>query len=290
MDGQQKQHIIDLPKTVAGAVASPLAAVLTSRFGIASTMVGLALSAVIVTVMVDTLKVYLARVPGAVTSIPGGFKKKSAWGRFLGRLRLPFSKLSSLPPARRRSILVRSLIGGAIMFVIGLVIVTGVELSVGKNLSCWVWDNCYTEASAGGKNASDARSLPSIFIASNSISASAPQVSSPAPQPQPAPRVAPTPPVSPSSSVNQSQPSVSEQPNSSPSEQQSSPSSEYQQPSEYPQQGGYQQQSEYSQQDEYQQQSPTSSPETQQESPSNSSESPRQQDFQQESPTPPFFS
>src|SRR5918997_5282172 len=120
MDDQQKQHIIDLPKTVAGAIATPLAALLTSRFGVAGTMVGLALSAVIVTLMVDTLKVYLARVPGAVTSIPGGLKKKSAWGGFLGRLSLPFSKLSSLPPPRRRSILIRSLIGGVIVFCIGL--------------------------------------------------------------------------------------------------------------------------------------------------------------------------
>jgi hypothetical protein len=99
-------------------------------------MIGLALSAVIVTVIADTLKVYLARVAGAVTSIPGGFKKKSAGGRFLVRVRLPFSKLASLPAPQRRSLLIRSLIGGVIMFVIGLIIVTGVELSVGKNLSC----------------------------------------------------------------------------------------------------------------------------------------------------------
>ena len=101
MDDQQKQHILDLPKVAAGAVASPSAALLTSRFGVAGTVVGLALSAVIVTIIADTLKVYFARVPGAVTSIPGGFKKKSAWGRFLVRLRLPFSKLSSLPLPRR---------------------------------------------------------------------------------------------------------------------------------------------------------------------------------------------
>src|ERR671929_525494 len=114
MDDQQKQHIIDLPKVVAGGVATPVGALLTSRFGVAGTMIGLALSAVIVTVIADTLKVYLARVPGAVTSIPGGFKKKSFWGRLLGRLRLPFSKLASLPSGWRRTLLIRSLIGGAI--------------------------------------------------------------------------------------------------------------------------------------------------------------------------------
>jgi hypothetical protein len=279
MDDQQKQHIIDLPKTVAGGIATPLAALLTSRFGVAGTMVGLALSAVIVTLMVDTLKVYLARMPGAVTSIPGGFRKKSAWGRFLVRLRLPFSKLSSLGPSRRRSILIRSLIGGVIVFVIGLVMVTGVEASVGKNLSCWAWDNCDTESSADGDNASDASSLPSLFIASNSISASAPQGSSSVSQQQPAappaaPPVAPTPPASPSSLGKGSQPSGSEQSSAPASEQQSSPSTEYQE------------QIEYSQQEEYQQQSSINDSESEQQSISSSSEPQQPNDYQPQSPTP----
>jgi hypothetical protein len=256
-------------------------------------MIGLALSAVIVTMMADTLKVYLARVPGAVTSIPGGFKKKSAGGKLLSRLRLPFSKFASLPASWRRTLLIRSLIGGAIMFVIGLVIVTGVELSVGKNLSCWVWDNCYTASSSdSGENATDAGTLPSIFIARNSISASAPRVSSPAPQKQ----SAPTPPAatpSPSASGNGSQvpvseqPSVSQQPSAPSNEKQSSPSASEQQPSEYHQQGVSQQQSEYSQQGQYQQSSQTSSQEGQQQSLPNNSATQQPSDSQQQSLTPP---
>jgi hypothetical protein len=292
LDAQQKQNLIDLPKAVAGGVAAPLAALLTSRFGVAGTMVGLALSAVIVTVIADTLKVYLARVPGAVTSIPGGFKKKSAGGKLLSRLRLPFSKLASLPASWRRTLLIRSLIGGAIMFVIGLVIVTGVELSVGKNLSCWVWDNCYTQSSSdSGENATDAGTLPSILIAGNSISASAPRVSSSAPQKQsaPAPPVAPTPPAaspSPSASGNGSRAPISEQPSAPPSEQQSSSLSGDQQRSEYPQQVESQQQSEYSQQGQYQESSQTSSQEGQQQSLPNSSATKQPSDYQQQSPTP----
>ena len=293
MDDQQKQNIIDLPKTVAGAIATPLAALLTSRFGVAGTMVGLALSAVIVTLVVDTLKVYLARVPGAVTSIPGGFKKKSAWGRFLVKLRLPFSKLSSLAPPRRRSILIRSLIGGAIMFIIGLAVVTGVEASVGKNLSCWAWDNCYTESSADGENASDASSLPSIFIAGNSLGASAPQVGSPLPQQQPAPpapRVAPKPPAAPSPSGKGSQPSGSEQPSAPTREQQSnsssSPSAVHQQQSESQPQGEYQQQSEDNPQTEYYQQSLTSDSESEGQSVSSDSETQQPADYsEQQNPT-----
>src|SRR3954451_4590298 len=208
MNDPSKQHLIDLPKVIAGGVAAPSATVLTSRFGVAGTMIGLALSAVTVTLIADVLKVYLARVPGAVTSIPGGFKKKSMWGRLLTRVRLPFSKFSSIPEGQRRSILIRSVIAGIIIFIIGLVIVTGVELGVGKNLSCWVWDHCYTESSDSGENASDANSLPSIFIAGNSVRDSAPQVSPSPPEPQPAPPAPPVAPASSGASGKGSQPSV----------------------------------------------------------------------------------
>ena len=112
MDKQQNQHLLDLPKVIAVGVASPAGAALTSRFGVAGTLLGLALSAVIITVVSDLLKVYLARVPGAVTSIPGGFRKKPALRRFVHRIGLPSYKFASLPPARRRSILMSSVIAG----------------------------------------------------------------------------------------------------------------------------------------------------------------------------------
>jgi hypothetical protein len=166
MEGQQhQQQLIDLPKVVAGAVATPLAALLTSRFGVAGTMVGLAVSAVVVTTISDVLKVYLARVPGTVKKIPGGFSKKPLWQRILYSFRLPFSKFSSLDPARRRSILTRSLVAGVIVFLIGLIVVTGVEASVGQNLSCWVWKNCPAQStSTGDGGASQTTStLPSIL-------------------------------------------------------------------------------------------------------------------------------
>ena len=91
---QQNQTIFDLPKVLAVGIASPAATVLTSRFGIAGTLLGLALSAVLITAAVDFLKVYLARVPGAVTTIPGGFKKRSSLRILLERIWLPFSQFS----------------------------------------------------------------------------------------------------------------------------------------------------------------------------------------------------
>jgi hypothetical protein len=122
-------------------------------------------SAVVVTTISDILKVYLARVPGTVKKIPGGFSKKPLWQRILYSFRLPFSKFSSLDPARRRSILTRSLVAGVVVFLIGLIVVTGVEASVGQNLSCWVWKNCPAQStSTGDGSASHSTStLPSIL-------------------------------------------------------------------------------------------------------------------------------
>ncbi len=186
---QQQATVFDLPKVLAVGIASPAAAAVTSRFGITGTLIGLALSAVFITAAVDFLKVYLARVPGAVTTIPGDFRKRSSLRNVFERMRRPFSKFASLPRARRRSILIGSVAAAGISFVVGLIVVTGLELGVGKSLSCWVWDECSTEEpSADGSGAARASTLPSILGGGQSVSSSTPQVetSPSSPQQQPA--------------------------------------------------------------------------------------------------------
>ena len=191
MSEQQSQAIFDLPKIIAVGIASPSATVLTSRFGVAGTLLGLALSAVFITAAVDLLKVYLARVPGAVTTIPGGFRKKSSLGKVFERMRRPFSKFASLPRPRRRSLLIGSVAAAVISFVVGLIIVTGVELGVGKSLSCWVWEECsMEESSADGSSSSTtaASTLPSILggaQSSSSIPQETPSIPSNLQQEQP---------------------------------------------------------------------------------------------------------
>ena len=186
---QQQPTIFDLPKVLAVGIASPAAAAITARFGVAGTLIGLALSAVFITAAVDFLKVYLARVPEAVTTIPGGFRKRSPLRNVFERMRRPFSKFSSLPRPRRRSILIGSVAAAGISFVVGLLVVTGLELGVGKSLSCWVWDECSTEESSDdGSGTTRASTLTSILGGGqSSASSSTPQVevnpSSPQQQP-----------------------------------------------------------------------------------------------------------
>jgi hypothetical protein len=186
LDEQQKQTILDLPKVIAVGIASPVATLLTSRFGIAGTLIGLAVGAVVITVIVDILKVYLARVPGAVTTIPGGFKKRSSLQNILEKIRLPFSKFSSLKPARRRSILIGSIAAAGISFFIGLSAVTALEVGVGKSLSCWVWDDCAAGSSTDDGGTSVTGTLPSILGGGQSVSSGASKVQPPSPQ-QPTP-------------------------------------------------------------------------------------------------------
>ena len=174
----QQPSVFDLPKVLAVGIASPAAAAITARFGVAGTLIGLALSAVFITAAVDFLKVYLARVPGAVTTIPGGFRKRSPLRNVFERMRRPFSKFASLPPTRRRSILIGSVAAAGISFVVGLIVVTGLELGVGKSLSCWVWEECSTvESSTDGSssNAQMSSTTPTILGGAQSVINSTPQ-------------------------------------------------------------------------------------------------------------------
>ena len=149
---QQQPTVFDLPKVLAVGIVSPAAAALTSRFGVAGTLVGLAVSSVLITAGVDLLKVYLARVPGAVTTIPGGLRKKSTFRNVLERMKRPFSKLGSLPRPRRRSLLIGSLVAAGVSCVVGLILITVLELGAGKSLSCWVWDECSTTEESSAEN------------------------------------------------------------------------------------------------------------------------------------------
>src|SRR5215204_1633002 len=272
---QQQPTVFDLPKVLAVGVVSPAAAALTSRFGVAGTMLGLVLSAVLITAGVDLLKVYLARVPGAVTTIPGGFRKKSSLRNLLERMKRPFSKLASLPRPRRRSLMVGSLVTAGISCLVGLVLITLLEVGVGKNLSCWVWDNCSTESSpspssSDGSTDTQASTLPTILGGVQSVTSSAPQVAPSNPPPQQQQPGSPPSPVSPGA-PSQAPPSIpgSETLNPSPSAQ----SDDGQGPSEAMEED--QQQAPYSSVPTDQQQSPTDqqqSPTDQQQSPAKNAE------------------
>ena len=181
MDEQKKQTIFDAPKVIAIGIASPAATLLTSRFGIAGTLLGLALSAMILTAVADFLKVYLARTSHAAhaaataaTRVPGALKAPRVFPpsylfRRKGRTgtKASYRGFSSPPGGRWRrwSLLVgRSVVAAGISFLLGLGAVTALEHSAGKSLTCWVWAECPAQSSdEEGGGSSDQSTRPSIF-------------------------------------------------------------------------------------------------------------------------------
>jgi hypothetical protein len=184
---------------IAIGIASPAATLLTSRFGIAGTLLGLALGAMILTAVADFLKVYLARsshaaatiMPGAIKA-PRGFPSRLFRRKGGARPKAPYRGYSSPPGGRWRrwSLLVgRSVVAAGISFLLGLGAVTGLEHSVGKSLTCWVWEECLVQSSDdvdGGRAGQSTQ--PSIFGGGPSASSgTAPGVRSAGTQQRPAP-------------------------------------------------------------------------------------------------------
>jgi hypothetical protein len=169
LDDQQRQHIVDPAKIAAGGVAAPLGALLTSRFGVAGTMLGLAFSAVVVTTVSDILKAYFKRAPGTVKNIPVSLGTGFSWKNFRRLVTGPFSWFFSLAPSRRRAMLISSIVAGVIAFLIGTSAVTALEVGAGKNLSCWVWSECSTTDSSSGEEASNTSTLSSVLGGSQGV-------------------------------------------------------------------------------------------------------------------------
>jgi hypothetical protein len=215
---RQKQPIFEPAKVIAIGIASPAAALLTSRFGVAGTLVGLALSAMILTAVADFLKVYLARTSQvaahvATAKVSGVTKApRGLLARLFGRKGHPRQKAphrgfsrggSSLPPTRqrrRRFLLAgRSVVAAGISFVLALGLVTALELGAGKSLSCWAWEECAAESSSGEEGSENpdetSSTLGSVFggVPTASSDASGDQPAAGPPQQRSAPSRSPEP-------------------------------------------------------------------------------------------------
>jgi hypothetical protein len=148
--------------------AAATAAFVTSRFGVAGTLLGAAVTAMIITGGSAILKGYLESVTGKVRLVPDKLRtranrlKAMRYGEpatlperpdlrdnFAGRMRAALDWFSHLPPLSRRSILVKGLIAAAIAFLIGMGAVFAVEKGIGNSLSCGLWAKCPEGAKPG---------------------------------------------------------------------------------------------------------------------------------------------
>ena len=148
--------------------AAATAAFVTSRFGVAGTLLGAAVTAMIITGGSAILKGYLESATGKVRLVPDKLRTRA--GRlkamryaepdtlherpdlrdnFAGRMRAALDWFSHLPPLSRRSILIKGLIAAAVAFLIGMGAVFAIEKGIGNSLSCGLWSNCPDGAKPG---------------------------------------------------------------------------------------------------------------------------------------------
>jgi hypothetical protein len=170
--------IVGLTELLVAGLTSATIAAITSLFGWPGTLMGAAFTAMVTTAIATTYKAYLnsmARVvfsvdrpppppsalladrppppplaPWADRPAPPPLRPTSRARRVPGRIRVLaafewFAFRTS--PERRRWVFSRVLLAGVAAFIIGMGVVTAVELRLGGNLPCALWD---TDCSAGG--------------------------------------------------------------------------------------------------------------------------------------------
>ena len=168
-DGQGTP-VVSGSQVFAAGLASTMAAFVTSKFGVAGTILGAALTTMIITGGAAILNAYLKSLTGNVRKVPQKLRarrerRKAARyaepptetlpGRpdlrdnFMGRLRAAAGWFSHLPLPARRSILVKGLIAAAVAFAISMGAVYALERGIGNSLSCGLWGNCPEGATPG---------------------------------------------------------------------------------------------------------------------------------------------
>jgi hypothetical protein len=144
---------------MSAGLAATAASFVTSRFGVAGTLLGAALTAMIITGGSAILRSYLETVSGRVRGMPtklrsqrgqqkaGGFggtmpERPDLRDNFVGKMRAALDWFRHLPALSRRSILIKGLVAAAVAFVICMGVVWGAEKIMGNSLSCGLWGQC----------------------------------------------------------------------------------------------------------------------------------------------------
>ena len=164
----KSQTFVETHKAVAAGIASVLAAVFTSKLGVAGTLIGTAVTAVLITLGSAVFKAQLMKASHRISGLPDTVRGRLSTQQIripgkpsaeptpepaakpeadtserrpglLSRLRAVPGFLRELPSAQRRRVLLAGLLAGLVATVIGLGTVTGIELAGGKTLSCLVW-------------------------------------------------------------------------------------------------------------------------------------------------------
>src|SRR5215218_9416809 len=158
--------IVSPHQVMSAGLAASAASFVTSRFGVAGTLLGAALTAMIITGGSAIFRSYLEAASGRVRGMPTKLRARRGQqngrgfggtmpGRpdlrdnFVGRMRAALDWFSHLPTLSRRSILVKGLVAAAVAFVICMGVVWGAEKVIDNSLSCGIWAKCPPGADPG---------------------------------------------------------------------------------------------------------------------------------------------
>lgn len=168
MSTKGAEPVLNTYQVTSAGLAATGAAFVTSRFGVAGTLLGAALTAMIITGGSAILRAYIESASSRVREVPTRLRSWGEQGKagrsdepgtvpgrpdlranFAGRMRAALDWFRNLPPLQRRSILIKGLVAAAVAFVICMVAVWGVEKLIGNSLSCGLWAKCPVGAAPG---------------------------------------------------------------------------------------------------------------------------------------------
>ena len=224
---EKPKQLVQMSTVVASGITAIVAALFTSRLGVAGTLIGTALTPMLMTIGVAILNAQIEKATTKISDLPSTVRGRLS----TQRVRVPgtpnpeeppeepetsrrrdrrtpniFERLLSIPtflkemtPSTRRRTLLTGAAAGLIAAVIGLAGVTGIEAASGGSLSCTLYEEC-TGTSSGGETAETGTSLSRAFGGSeNTETQDTPtgneqlpadgqqQVAEPAPDAQPTP-------------------------------------------------------------------------------------------------------
>lgn len=186
VEEEKSQKVVKVNMVIASGAAAAVAALFTSKLGVAGTLIGAALTAMTINLgsavlgaqiekastkisgLPDTVRGRLStqqiRIPGKQSPEPD--PEPATRVSLFARLRSIPSYLKEMTPSGRRRVLFGGILAGLVATLIGLAAVTGVEATAGETLSCLVWRDCQQEAASSGETRGTRTSLGSFFASS----------------------------------------------------------------------------------------------------------------------------
>lgn len=188
---RQKKSVVKTTSIVAAGCASVTAAIFTSKLGVAGTLIGTAMTSMVITLTSAILNAQLERASTKISGLPSTVRGRLSTqqvrvpgrpgaepnpepperpseqprteplqhgrhsdGRqagFLERLRSIPSRLKAMSPTTRRRVLISGVLAGVVATAIALSAITFGEAVVGKPLSSVVWSGSDAPQSASGQ-------------------------------------------------------------------------------------------------------------------------------------------